>query len=207
MKADAKAGKRILLVESEAPLRRSLENFLRTGGYSFRSCSSGCDALKLAREFRPHVAVVEYRLPDACGMRVIDELMRKRLALSAAVIAEYDFQWLARDFARSNVECYLKKPFDPVELESVLRTCCLKVEMFSPNVPMTCEGCPPSFWDDASRCFPVGVDSGVLKPVADADATRESLAGGSSSDTDATVDSPLPDDFSSAFPLPVRASL
>jgi DNA-binding NtrC family response regulator len=133
MKLDVKVGKRLLLVENEAPLRRSLENFLEIGGYTFQSCSTARDALDLAKVLRPDVVIVEYRLPDASGVSVVEKLQQIFPHVVAAVISGYDFQWIEKELNQANICYFLKKPFDPVELETVLCSSCSKAQAAMAN--------------------------------------------------------------------------
>ncbi|MGV8075098.1 MAG: response regulator [Syntrophobacteraceae bacterium] len=117
---------RVLLVEDEAPLRRSLENFLERAGYGFDSCASAREALVLAAETPYHVVVVEYHLPDANGIDLLKKLKRNSPDTVAVVISEFDFQSVAEKLVETKVQSFLQKPFDLVNLESALCSACSK---------------------------------------------------------------------------------
>ena len=112
---------RVLLVEDEAPLRRSLENFLERAGYAFDSCATAREALVLAAKTDYGIALVEYHLPDANGASLLEKLRRTIPDLTTIMISEYDFQAVVCDLVRTNVGCYLKKPFDLAEFEAALK--------------------------------------------------------------------------------------
>lgn len=114
------AAVRVLLVEDEAPLRRSLTKFLERAGYAFDSCTTARDALERARDDSFDVLIAEYRLPDANGTELLEKLKRTLPEIASIIIAEYDRQVVADSLDRAGVETYLKKPFDVVELESAL---------------------------------------------------------------------------------------
>lgn len=116
----------ILLVEDDAPLRRSLEKFLNQAGYAFDSCSTAREALALAERLRHPVVILEYHLPDANGPSLIEKLMLLAPETAAIVISEYDFQAIANDLDRVRIESFLKKPFDLVDLEAALSSACSK---------------------------------------------------------------------------------
>ncbi len=120
---------RLLLVEDDAPFRRSLETFLRRAGYIFDSCATAREALELSRETVYAVAVVEYRLPDADGSQLICELRSLQPQIRAVFITVYDHDAMVSE---SPDDAYLKKPFDPVELESVLNAF-RKTDQLIPN--------------------------------------------------------------------------
>jgi DNA-binding NtrC family response regulator len=120
---------RLLLVEDEAPLRRSLENFLHRGGYAFDSCGTSREALAQALECHYDVAIVEYHLSDGDGIALIERLRTLQPNLRAIMISAYDFQAIADELQRMDVYAFLKKPFDPIDLETALRSACSKLRL------------------------------------------------------------------------------
>jgi DNA-binding NtrC family response regulator len=110
----------VLLVESDAALKRSLQKFLDQAGYAFHSCSTAAQALALAQKAPPDIVIIEYHLPDASGHSVIEKLNLIVPQAIVIVLSEYDFQAIAEDLYRVEVETFLKKPFDIVALEAAL---------------------------------------------------------------------------------------
>ena len=123
---------RLLLVEDDAPFRRSLETFLRRAGYIFDSCATAREALELSRKTVYAVAVVEYRLPDADGCWLIHKLRAHHPRIRAVFLSAYDYESVATEWPDEEDNAYLKKPFDPVELESVLDSL-LKADQLTPK--------------------------------------------------------------------------
>lgn len=113
---------RVLIVEDEAPLRRSLEKFLGRAGYAFDSCSSGREALALAEKRNYTIVIAEYRLPDANGSSLLQKLKRIIPEAAMILISEYDYQTVAQDLVQADVHSFLQKPFDLVEMENALFT-------------------------------------------------------------------------------------
>jgi len=116
----------VLLVEDDAPLKRSLEKFLNQAGYAYESCSTAREALTLAEKLRHDVVIVEYHLPDSNGTSLLEKLKLHAPKAAAIVLSEYDFQAVATDLNRARIEFYLKKPFDLVDLETALSSACVK---------------------------------------------------------------------------------
>ncbi len=125
------AKNRVLLVEDEASLRRSLEKYLERAGYAFECCSTARDALALAERHPPEIVIAEYHLPDANGLGLLEKLMRIAPNLAGILLSEYDFQAIAKDLVRVPVESFLKKPFDLAEFEAALSSARSKVKMAS----------------------------------------------------------------------------
>ncbi len=120
------AENRVLLVEDEAPLRRSLEKFLERSGYSYDSCCSARDALCLAQRSNYNIIILEYHLPDANAGQLLQDLKRVNPDMASIVISEFDFPAVSRDLLKAELRSFLKKPFDVVELESAMISACSK---------------------------------------------------------------------------------
>lgn len=114
------AENQVLLVEDEASLRRSLVKCLERAGYSFECCSTARDALVLAERLDPDIVITEYHLPDANGLALLEKLTRMLPDIATILLSQYDFQAVAKDLFHVKVWTFLKKPFDPVELEVAL---------------------------------------------------------------------------------------
>jgi DNA-binding NtrC family response regulator len=129
---------RILLVEDDAPLKRSLEKFLRQAGFNLCCCSSAREALDRIEQFSADILIAEYHLPDANGSLLLDCLTRIVPHAATVLISEYDYQWVADDNAALHVHAFLKKPFDVAELETVLTSarCQVQISMRNLNLPV-----------------------------------------------------------------------
>jgi two-component system, NtrC family, sensor kinase len=68
------AENKVLLVEHEASLSRSLVKYLERAGYAFECCSTARVALALAERLNPDIVIAEYHLPDANGLALIEKL-------------------------------------------------------------------------------------------------------------------------------------
>ncbi len=114
------ANNRVLLVEDEPSLRRSLEKYLKRAGYTFECCSTARDALALAERLAPEIVIAEYHLPDANGLTLLGKLIRILPDVAVILLSEYDYQAVAKDVLHAQTLWFLKKPFDIVEFEAAL---------------------------------------------------------------------------------------
>jgi DNA-binding NtrC family response regulator len=139
---------RVLLVEDDAPLRRSLEKFLRQAGYSLCSCCNAREALVEVEKFHPDILIAEYHLPDANGAVLLERLTRFVPHAATVLISEYDYQSVADEIVQVDVHAFLKKPFDLAELETVLSSACCQMRILMRNLkwnadPVFKEHLPP----------------------------------------------------------------
>lgn len=121
MQRKVEATFRVLLVEHDAPFRRSLETFLRRVEYVFESCATAREAMTLMREQPYAVAVVESRLPDADGLDLVQRLRQQKPDLQAVLLSAYDDEAVTGGLQQNVDALFLKKPFDPTQLDVVLQ--------------------------------------------------------------------------------------
>jgi two-component system, OmpR family, phosphate regulon response regulator PhoB len=67
---------RILVIEDEADLRQVLDYNLRQAGHDVTAVALGQDGLRLAREHRPDLLLLDLMLPDLAGTEVCKALKR-----------------------------------------------------------------------------------------------------------------------------------
>ena len=114
------AENKVLLVEDEASLKRSLVKYLERAGYAFECCSTARDALALAERLDPDIVIAEYHLPDANGLALIEKLTLMLPDVATILLSEYDYQAVAKDLLHVEAQSFLMKPFDLVEFEAAL---------------------------------------------------------------------------------------
>jgi len=110
---------RILVVDDEPAMLRSVERIL-SDEYEVRSSTSPVEALEIARDFKPHLAVVDIRMETMDGFKLMNALKRMdedvQVILMTGSVFDVD-QKLIRAI-REKAFYALNKPFD----REVLRT-------------------------------------------------------------------------------------
>lgn len=111
----------VVLVADDDPDIRELVAFrLERAGYSILEAPDGEQALRLAQERQPDLAILDVMMPKLTGYDVTRELRRdegtRRLPviLLTARVQEHD---VARGFG-AGADDYIKKPFSPQELQA-----------------------------------------------------------------------------------------
>jgi DNA-binding response OmpR family regulator len=112
---------RLLVVEDERKMLRSLERGLRAEGYDVTTAATGEDGCRLATEGRFDCVVLDLMLPGRDGLEVLADLRRAGNAVPVLVLT-------ARDAVEDRVagldggaDDYLVKPFAFAELLARLR--------------------------------------------------------------------------------------
>lgn len=112
---------RILLVEDDAPLARSITALLRPAGHAIDHVTTGADALMVAGDEPYGLVILDVGLPDTDGFAVLDALRRRGERVPILMLTARD---ALDDRVRGldlGADDYLRKPFAPEELEARVR--------------------------------------------------------------------------------------
>ena len=126
MAADSSADKnRVLIVEDEADLNRSLTYSLEANGYCVAAADTGSEALRLAFDFKPDVVLLDLMLPDIPGFEVCRQIrLRRGERQPAVVILSARTQETDRVAGfEAGADDYMVKPFSLRELRLRIAVC------------------------------------------------------------------------------------
>jgi DNA-binding response OmpR family regulator len=115
--------KRVLIAEDEPNIVVSLEFLMQRSGYEIRTVSSGEDALRAAREFRPDLLLLDVMLPLKCGFEVC-QLIRESPELKALKIIMLTAKGREAEIVKGlalGADAYITKPFATQELLETAR--------------------------------------------------------------------------------------
>ncbi len=120
------AGEEILLVEDNEKNMKLLRDVLQALGYRTLEASIGSQALTLAVEHVPALALVDIRLPDIDGLEVLGRLRADKRTASIPVLAvtAQAMQGDHERFISAGFDGYLSKPIDVDQLIAAVRQHC-----------------------------------------------------------------------------------
>jgi len=118
--------KTILILDDEEVVRRLLRIVLEGRGYGTLEASEGGEALRLLREARPDLILVDLTMPGMSGIQFVDTL-RKQVEMPAPfiILTGTDREEIEKLSEALGARSFLQKPFSRDELlekiESVLK--------------------------------------------------------------------------------------
>jgi DNA-binding response OmpR family regulator len=115
--------RRVLVVDDEVDMTATMTVLFSTLGYETRSAHRGRHAIRLAREFDPHLVLLDIGLPDISGYEVVRAL-RADAMRPDRVIAAVTGRCQIRDLTRAleaGFDRYIAKPIDIAKLRELLR--------------------------------------------------------------------------------------
>lgn len=122
MTTDRAAGTRtrIVIAEDEAIIRLDLKETLVEEGYEVvADTGRGDEALALARELRPDVAILDIKMPGSDGLTTARAISDERLC-AVLVLTAFSQRELVAQATQSGVLAYLVKPFVAGELVAAI---------------------------------------------------------------------------------------
>ncbi|MEZ5099160.1 MAG: response regulator [Thermoleophilia bacterium] len=108
----------VLVADDDADIRALVAFRLRKSGYDVLEAGNGSEALRLAKERRPALAVLDWMMPGLTGVEVVEHL-RADPATAQVPVLLLTARVQEADVARgleAGADGYLKKPFSPKEL-------------------------------------------------------------------------------------------
>jgi len=115
---------RVLVIDDEAPIRLLCRVNLEAEGMSVIEAGDGPGGLELARTEEPEVILLDVMMPGLDGWRVAERLLEDPLTREIPIVfltARADIRDRARGIDLGGLD-YVTKPFNPVELASLVRT-------------------------------------------------------------------------------------
>ncbi|MGV6830379.1 MAG: response regulator transcription factor [bacterium] len=107
---------KLLLLEDDPNLAKSIIKFLNRSGYSADWAKHGEEAIDLSYENRYDLYLFDLNVPLISGSNVLSELRQVGDTTPAIIIsAQIDIDSMQEGF-RAGADDYVKKPFDPDEL-------------------------------------------------------------------------------------------
>lgn len=112
----------ILICDNEEVLRSLVRASLEPAGYAFVEARDGDEALEVARDHLPDLIVLDMMMPGRTGIDVLEELRDDpELREIPVVMLTARAQQADHEAAqRAGADCFLTKPFSPLELASVV---------------------------------------------------------------------------------------
>ncbi len=107
---------RILIIDDEPDIRRSLAYVLQDEGYEVESASTGLEGLSYISAKQFDVVITDLMLPDLDGMTIINKVEEIQPNIIIIMITAFGSEEKAVEAIRSGADDYIPKPIDGDEL-------------------------------------------------------------------------------------------
>jgi two-component system response regulator RegA len=113
-------GRSLLLVDDDAPLRRSLTRALERRGFQVLAAEGLAEAREHARRHRPEFAVLDMRLTEGSGLDLVHTLRTMRPDMRIVIVTGYGNIATAVAAIKAGAVDYLAKPVDADDVANAL---------------------------------------------------------------------------------------
>lgn len=104
------SGKKILIIDDEAGIRRSLEIHLRGAGYDVCAADTYAKGLGLALSGEISLIICDLKLPDKSGAEIIRELKAHNASAPVVALSGFQDRQMIDDAKAAGAVEYLVKP-------------------------------------------------------------------------------------------------
>ena len=111
----------VLLVDDEAPIRRSLGPYLERSGYRVLLASDGVEALDLLASYQTDIIVSDVLMPRMDGRELVRRVRASGAWTPIILLTQVNASYERVSALDDGADDYLSKPFDPAELASRIR--------------------------------------------------------------------------------------
>ena len=113
-----KAG--ILIIDDDAGIRKTLSKILEREGYVVKGVENGKQAIEASKEEFFNVALIDIRLPDIEGTKLLDKLKETEPKMVKIIVTGFPSLQNATDAVNEGADGYILKPFDVKELLTMI---------------------------------------------------------------------------------------
>lgn len=114
--------KSILVFDDDTDLQALLTLYFEPRGYRILTTSDGTGAIELAKTHKPDVIVMDTLMPGKGGLEACRDLRRAGIATPIVMLTSKDLEEDKRRALEAGANAFQSKPFNPKELEVVIRS-------------------------------------------------------------------------------------
>lgn len=112
---------RILIVDDEEDICRTLSDFLTDCGYEVLQATSGEEAIRLVKAARPHLILLDIRMPEMDGLEILRRVRAVDQEVGVIMITAFTDITIAQESLKSGASDFVTKPIDLDYLETSIR--------------------------------------------------------------------------------------
>ena len=113
-------GKRILIFEDNINISLLLRTYFERNRYEVRLAEDGVDAVSLAKDFGPHLILMDIIMPGKGGLEAVSDLRREGVTAPIVMLTSKSYEEDRKRALEAGANAFILKPFSPKKLEEVI---------------------------------------------------------------------------------------
>ncbi|MCG8652334.1 MAG: response regulator [Pirellulales bacterium] len=118
----SKQGTRVLIVDDDEAVRRSLARVIQIKGYLVETASDGQSAIEMARCFQPDLLIMDIRMPGIDGVDAFEQIRIHDPNVAAIFMTAYSSSARMSRAEDLGAHCVLVKPLDVEALDQLVQS-------------------------------------------------------------------------------------
>jgi NADH-quinone oxidoreductase subunit E len=114
-------GADVVVIDDDDSMCEGCRQTLESGGFHAVMAHNGEDGIKLVQQKRPHVVLVDLKMPGITGLEVLSKISKIDSSIVSVVITGYGTIDAAVESMKVGAFDFLTKPFDPEKLLETVR--------------------------------------------------------------------------------------
>ncbi|MBI3600503.1 MAG: response regulator [Nitrospinae bacterium] len=111
---------RILAVDDEVEVCSMVKLYLTKKGYQVFTANSGEDAIKIVKEERPHLVLLDIRMPGMGGIETLKQIKEADKEIGVIMVTAVKDEETAKEALKLGADDYITKPMNLKYLDDVL---------------------------------------------------------------------------------------
>src|SRR5262245_36814034 len=107
---EKRRSEKLLVVDDDALIRRSLAEVLRLEGYQVLEASTGAEAIRIVGAHAPNLVVTDFNMPEVDGLQLLRELRARKPDLPVILVTGYGTVEQAVEAMKAGAWDYVSKP-------------------------------------------------------------------------------------------------
>lgn len=112
---------KLLIVDDEAEICDFLKSFFEERDYQVKTASSGQTALQVVDQFKPHVVLLDIKMPGLDGIQTLGSLKKKYPRIKVIMVTALETRDKIEECLRLGADNYITKPLSLEYLENDVR--------------------------------------------------------------------------------------
>ena len=112
---------RILIVEDDENIRKTMKNILQQKGYETDTAKSGKEAEQKAKTNLYNLALLDIKLPDMEGTQLLAKLHKNKPKMVKIMVTGYPSLENAMEALNQGADAYVTKPVKPAKLLALIK--------------------------------------------------------------------------------------
>jgi len=113
--------KRILIVDDDSAILKSVGDYLSIKGYNVETAKTGKEAIEKTRKSFFNVAILDIKLPDIDGTDLLIKMEETEPRMTKIMLTGYPSMANAVESLNKKADAYLIKPVEPEKLLKLIR--------------------------------------------------------------------------------------